>query len=147
MLNRGRNLYLFPNAFLMDNPSSQIRTLHPVSPDVCEVTVRCIAPVGEAADARAARLRKFEDFYLTTGMATSDDLAALEATHEGGRARAARWNDFGRGVRAVRRGAEDTDGAAIGLVPQSMTLNWDHEALYHGFYRFWRQRLLERGAA
>jgi benzoate/toluate 1,2-dioxygenase alpha subunit len=147
MLNRGRNLYLFPNVFLMDNPSSQIRTLHPVSPDICEVTVRCIAPVGEAADARAARLRKFEDFYLTTGMATSDDLAALEATHAGGFARAARWNEFARGMRDIRRGAQDTDGAGIGLVPQSMTANWDHEALYHGFYRFWKQRLVESAAS
>jgi benzoate/toluate 1,2-dioxygenase alpha subunit len=147
MLNRGRNLYVFPNAFIMDNPSSQIRTLQPISPDVCEVTVRCIAPVGEPAEARAARLRKFEDFYLTTGMATSDDLAALEATHTGAAGTAARWNDFARGTNAIRRGAEDTDGAGIGLVPQSMTPNWDHEALYHGFYRFWKQRLLEGGYA
>jgi hypothetical protein len=28
-----------------------------------------------------------------------------------------------------------------------MTPNWDHEALYHGFYRFWKQRLLEGGYA
>ena len=146
MLNRGRNLYLFPNVFLMDNPSSQIRTLHALSPDVCEVTVRCIAPVGEAPEARAARLRKFEDFYLTTGMATSDDLAALEATHEGARGTAARWNDFARGVKSVRRGAEDTDGGKIGSVPQTMNQSWDHEALYHGFYRFWKDRLLQRGA-
>ncbi|MFM9968970.1 MAG: SRPBCC family protein, partial [Burkholderiales bacterium] len=143
MLNRGRNLYLFPNVFIMDNPSSQIRTLNPIAPGVCEVTVRCVAPVGEAPDARAARLRKFEDFYLTSGMATSDDLAALEAVHSGGAARAARWNDFSRGMTAIRRGAEDTDGAGIGLAPDLMTPNWDHEALYHGFYRVWKQRLLE----
>jgi benzoate/toluate 1,2-dioxygenase subunit alpha len=143
MLNRGRNLFVFPNVFIMDNPSSQIRTLQPVAPGVCEVTVRCVAPIGEAPDARAARLRKFEDFYLTTGMATSDDLAALEAVHTGGAARAARWNEFARGATAARRGAEDTDGASIGLVPQLMTPNWDHEALYHGFYRFWRDRLAE----
>jgi benzoate/toluate 1,2-dioxygenase alpha subunit len=145
MLNRGRNLFLFPNVFIMDNPSSQVRTLQPLAPDLCEVTVRCIAPIGEPADARAARLRKFEDFYLTTGMATSDDLAALEAVHTGSNGRAARWNDLSRGATAIRRGAEDTDGARIGLVPQLMTPNWDHEALYHGFYRFWQERLLSGG--
>jgi hypothetical protein len=48
-------------------------------------------------------------------------------------------------MRALRRGAEDTDGAAIGLIPQTMTPNWDHETLYHGFYRFWKERLLEFG--
>ncbi|MFM9972068.1 MAG: aromatic ring-hydroxylating oxygenase subunit alpha [Burkholderiales bacterium] len=142
MLNRGRNLYLFPNVFIMDNPSSQIRTINPIAPGICEVTVRCVAPVGEAADLRAARLRKFEDFYLTSGMATSDDLAALEAVHSGGAARAARWNDFSRGMTAIRHGSEDTDGARIGLAPESMTPNWDHEALYHGFYRVWKERLL-----
>lgn len=146
MLNRGRNLFLFPNVFIMDNPSTQIRTLNPVAPGVCEVTVRCVAPVGEAPDARAARLRKFEDFYLTSGMATSDDLAALEAVHAGGAARAARWNDFSRGTTAIRRGAEDADGAGIGLTPDLMTPNWDHEALYHGFYRTWKERLLAGGA-
>jgi benzoate/toluate 1,2-dioxygenase alpha subunit len=142
MLNRGRNLYLFPNAFVMDNPSTQIRTLQPVAPGVCEVTVRCVAPVGEPADARSARLRKFEDFYLTSGMATSDDLAALEAVQAGSEARAARWNELSRGATVVRRGREDADGARIGLVPQMMSPNWDHETVYHGFYRFWQQRLL-----
>jgi len=146
MLNRGRNLYLFPNVFIMDNPSSQIRTLQPIAPGICEVTVRCVAPVGEAPDARAARLRKFEDFYLTTGMASSDDLAALEAVHAGSDARSARWNDFARGMMAMRHGAEDTDGAGIGLTPETMTTNWDHEALYQGFYRSWKQRLMEGGA-
>ena len=146
MLNRGRNLYLFPNVFIMDNPSTQIRTLLPIAPGICEVTVRCVAPVGEAPEARAARLRKFEDFYLTTGMASSDDLAALESTHSGSEARAAQWNDFARGVGAIRQGAEDTDGAGIGVTPEIMTPNWDHEAIYQGFYRNWRQRLLE-GAA
>ena len=143
MLNRGRNLYLFPNVFIMDNPSSQVRTIQPIAPGVCEVTVRCIAPVGEAPEARAARLRKFEDFYLTTGMASSDDLAALEAVHSGSEARAVRWNDFSRGQGAIRHGAADTDGAGIGLVPDLMTPNWDHEALYQGFYRTWMQRLLD----
>ena len=85
---------------------------------------------------------KFEDFYLTTGMATSDDLAALESTHLGGLGRAARWNDYARGQTAVLRGAQDTDGAKIGSEPQAMTQNWDHEVMYHGFYRYWREALL-----
>ena len=80
------------------------------------------------------------------GMASSDDLAALESTHSGSEARAAQWNDFARGVGAIRQGAEDTDGAGIGVTPEIMTPNWDHEAIYQGFYRNWRQRLLE-GAA
>jgi len=142
MINRGRNLYLFPNLLLMDNPSTQIRTIQPIAPDRSEVTVRCVAPVGESKAARSARLRKFEDFYLTTGMATSDDLAALESTHVGGYGRTARWNDFARGANAhVKHGAEDTDGAGIGSAPDAMTGNWDHEIMYRGFYRNWLRRL------
>ncbi len=145
MINRGRNLYLFPNLLLMDNPSSQIRTIQPVSCDRAEVTVRCVAPIGESKAARTARLRKFEDFYLTTGMATSDDLAALEATHVGGYGKTARWNDFARGAKAnIMHGAEDKDAASIGSEPAASTNNWDHEIMYRGFYRNWQQRLLER---
>ena len=147
MLRRGRNLYLFPNVLLMDNPSTQVRTIQPLSPDRAEVTVRCIAPVGESREARAARLRKFEDFYLPTGMATSDDVAALEAAHAGGYGQAARWNDLARGATAVMHGGENRDAAAIGCTPETSSPNWDHEALYRGFFRNWRQRLLEHAAA
>ena len=73
----GKKPAVFPNVALMDNPSTQIRRVRPISPDRTEVTVYCIAHVGEDDEARAARLRKFEDFYLTAGMATSDDMAAL----------------------------------------------------------------------
>ena len=42
---------------------------------------------------------------------------------------------------------DHADGAGIGLVPDLMTSNWDHEALYHGFYRVWKERLLAAAAA
>ena len=145
MLYRTRNLFMFPNAFLMDNPSTQIRTMRPISAHVCEVTVRCIAPVGESREARAARLRKFEDFYLTTGMATSDDLAALEAVHEGSRATHAPWNTFARGVKALKRSGEGELNMSQ-EPPEVSTANWDHEVIYHGFYRTWRD-LIQKGQA
>jgi benzoate/toluate 1,2-dioxygenase alpha subunit len=142
ILERGRNLAVFPNVMIMDNPSTQIRKVKPMGPDRFEVTVYCIAPVGESAEARAARLRKFEDFYLTSGMATSDDVAALEDTFEGGMARAAGWNDFGRGFAVMTEGA-DEDAAAIGCAPRTSMANWDFETLYHGFYRHWRKVMAE----
>jgi len=129
-------LFMFPNAFLMDNPSTQIRTMRPLSANVCEVTVRCIAPVGESVQARSARLRKFEDFYLTTGMATSDDLAALESVQEGGRASNAPWNHFARGIGAVHTKGEG-ELMMSSHRPEYTTQNWDHEVIYHGFYRTW----------
>ena len=137
ILNRGRNLYIFPNVMLMDNPSTQIRVLKPLAADRCDVTVYCIAPRGESDVARAARLRKFEDFYLTAGMATSDDIAALEECHEGSLGRLSRWNDFNRGMHEMIVGADD-DARALGFEPASCTHNWDHETLFHGMYRRWR---------
>ena len=145
ILNRGRNLYLFPNVMLMDNPSTQIRILKPLSPDRCDVTVYCIAPKGESREARAARLRKFEDFYLTAGMATSDDIAALEDCHDGSYASYNRWNEFNRGLGDVIDGADD-GAKALGFEPATSALNWDHETLFHGMYRQW-SKMMSNGSA
>src|SRR3546814_4369123 len=62
MNGRIRNLELFPNVFLMDQTSTQIRIIRPISVDETEVTTYCIAPVGESDDARALRIRQYEDF-------------------------------------------------------------------------------------
>jgi benzoate/toluate 1,2-dioxygenase alpha subunit len=140
ILNRGRNLYLFPNVMLMDNPSTQIRLLKPIAPDRSEVTVYCIAPIGESKKARYARLRKFEDFYLTAGMATSDDIAALEETQVGSRAELSRWNEFHRGFSQMVEGA-DEHARKIGFTPASSSPDWDHETLFHGFYRHWLKKM------
>jgi len=145
ILNRGRNLYLFPNVMLMDNPSTQIRVMKPVSADRTEVTVYCIAPRGESEQARFARLRKFEDFYLTAGMATSDDISALEQTQAGAFGRASRWNEFTRGLAHMIQGA-DEDAKALGFDPVTTSPDWDHETLFHGMYRRWRDLMCDEGA-
>lgn len=146
IFNRGRNLCLWPNVMLMDNPSTQIRYLRPISPSRAEVTVYCIAPKGESKKARAARLRKFEDFYLTAGMATSDDMAALEGCQDGSWGRTAPWNEFTRGVGEELMGA-DEDAKALGFEPEISCPNWDHEVFYHGFYRNWLTQMTREGAA
>ncbi|NQU71819.1 MAG: Rieske 2Fe-2S domain-containing protein, partial [Rhodospirillales bacterium] len=143
ILNRGRNLYLFPNMLLMDNPSTQIRLMKPVSPGMVEVTVYCIAPIGESREARTARLRKFEDFYLTAGMATSDDIAALEDCHDGSFATASRWNEFNRGLSEMIKGG-DEDAKILGFEPETTSPDWDHETLFHGMYRQW-SKLMTNG--
>ncbi|WP_299454318.1 Rieske 2Fe-2S domain-containing protein [uncultured Pigmentiphaga sp.] len=137
MIGMGRNLYLFPNMLLFDQPSTQIRILRPLSPDRTEVRIQCIAPRGESAQARAARLRKFVDFYLPTGMATSDDIAALEDTAIGGEARISRWNDYGRGEMATVPGKQCKSLLDIGCEAVAASDNWDHEVFYQGYYRHW----------
>ncbi len=140
ILNRGRNLYLFPNVMLMDNPSTQIRVVKPVSPSLTEVTVYCIAPKGESRTARAARLRKFEDFYLTAGMATSDDAAALEAIQDASCGPRSQWNDMTRGLSDLVAGP-DPDARKLGFEPAASCPDWEHEGMLHGFYRAWLERL------
>lgn len=137
MLGRGRNLYLFPNMLLMDQPSTQIRVFRPISAELAEVRIQCIAPRGESAQARASRLRKFLDFYLPTGMATSDDIAALEDTALGSHGRKSRWNDFSRGVKQAMPGDQCEELMAIGCHAVSVSRNWDHDVFYHGYFRHW----------
>ena len=60
---------------LPDGPVlTQIRHFRPIAPDKTEVTIYCIAPKGESAEARAHRIRQYEDFFNASGMATPDDL-------------------------------------------------------------------------
>ena len=145
MLRRGRNLIVFPNLMINDFAATQIRIFRPVSVDETEVTIYCLAPSEESREARYARLRKFEDFFMSSGMATSDDVAALEAAHEGSRGRLVRWSDFQRGLPTMVRGPDDVAEQG-GFRPESSNSSWDHETLYYSFYRSWRRHLeaLER---
>ncbi|MEX0870669.1 MAG: Rieske 2Fe-2S domain-containing protein, partial [Aquisalimonadaceae bacterium] len=107
MLRRGRNLMVFPNLVLNDLASTHLRVHRPLGPGLTEITIWCIAPVGEPREARIARVRKFEDFFLVSGMATSDDLVSMDVAHGGARARGARWNEFLRGMDSVVEGPDE----------------------------------------
>jgi benzoate/toluate 1,2-dioxygenase alpha subunit len=145
MLRRGRNLCVFPNLVLNDLASTHMRSHRPLSADRCEVTIWCIAPIGEPAAARAARLRKFEDFFLVTGMATSDDVVSLDVAHAGCYGRHARWTEFGRGLTTMVDGP-DEEARRLGIAPLTSNVGWDLETPYHGLYRYWRDMLTEGSA-
>src|SRR5260370_9795951 len=98
MIQRSRNLCLYPNVYLMDQFSSQIRTYRPISVDKTEVTIYCIAPKGESDEARARRIRQYEDFFNASGMATPDDLEEFRSCQIGYMASSAKWNDLSRGA-------------------------------------------------
>jgi benzoate/toluate 1,2-dioxygenase alpha subunit len=146
MLRRGRNLFLFPNVHLMDQSSTQIRVLIPHGPDRTEVRVYCIAPKGESREARAARMRKFEDFFMVTGMATPDDMAALEDVQRGAHGLAAPWNRIERGHHMMVQ-APDKAAADIGANITSANAKWENETLFYGFYRRWAEAVgIEAGS-
>tara|TARA_R110000787_G_scaffold107589_1_gene215598 strand:- start:50 stop:1372 length:1323 start_codon:yes stop_codon:yes gene_type:complete len=140
MLRRGRNLIVYPSLMINDFAATQIRIFRPLSVNETEVTIYCLAPSEESREARYARLRKFEDFFMASGMATSDDVTALEATHEGSRGRVARWGEFHRGMGTMIAGPDDVAEEG-GFMPETSNTSWDHETLYYSFYRQWRQQV------
>jgi benzoate/toluate 1,2-dioxygenase alpha subunit len=140
MLRRGRNLIVYPSLMINDFAATQIRIFRPISANETEVTIYCLAPADESREARYARLRKFEDFFMASGMATSDDVMALEATHDGSRGRRAKWGEFHRGMGTMIGGPDDVAEEG-GFNPETSNDSWDHETLYYSFYRQWEKQV------
>jgi benzoate/toluate 1,2-dioxygenase alpha subunit len=74
-----RNLGVYPNVYLMDQFSTQIRVVRPIAVDKTEVTIYCFGPGGESAADRTLRIRQYEDFFNVSGMGTPDDLEEFRA--------------------------------------------------------------------
>jgi benzoate/toluate 1,2-dioxygenase subunit alpha len=136
MISVARNLCLYPNVYLMDQFSSQIRQFRPVAVDQTEVTIHCIAPKGESDAARAARIRRYEDFFNATGMATPDDLEEFRSSHKGFMARNAPWNDMSRGSTHWIKGPDD-DAKALGINPVLSGVRVEDEGLYTVMHSHW----------
>ncbi|MEX3931585.1 benzoate 1,2-dioxygenase large subunit [Paraburkholderia phymatum] len=136
MIQNSRNLCLYPNVYLMDQFGSQIRVLKPLSVNKTEVTIYCIAPKGESDEARARRIRQYEDFFNVSGMATPDDLEEFRACQQGYAARAVEWNDMCRGSTHWIEGA-DEGAQKIGLKPLLSGVKTEDEGLYTIQHRYW----------
>lgn len=136
MLGKSRNLCLYPNVYLMDQFSSQIRIVRPIAVDKTEVTIYCIAPKGEAQEARTRRLRQYEDFFNATGMATPDDLEEFRSCQHGYKARLVKWNDMSRGATHWIEGPDAT-ADLIGLKPEMSCIKTEDEGLYIGQHEYW----------
>jgi benzoate/toluate 1,2-dioxygenase alpha subunit len=136
MIERSRNLCLYPNVYLMDQFGSQIRVLRPISVDKTETTIYCIAPKGESAEARARRIRQYEDFFNVSGMATPDDLEEFRACQAGYAGSAMKWNDMCRGSEHWIEGA-DAAAEEIGLKPVMSGVKTEDEGLYTVQHRYW----------
>ena len=140
MIERSRNLCLYPNVYLMDQFGSQIRVLRPLAVDKTEVTIYCIAPKGESAEARSRRIRQYEDFFNVSGMATPDDLEEFRACQEGFAAKTIEWNDMCRGSEHWIDGADDA-AKEIGLKPVLSGLKTEDEGLYTVQHRYWLETM------
>src|SRR5258708_40189928 len=79
MVENLRNLCLYPNLYLMDQMSSQLRVTRPLAVDKTEVTIYCIAPKNEPAEQRVRRIRQYEDFFNASGTAAPHELEEFRA--------------------------------------------------------------------
>lgn len=140
MIHHSRNLCLYPNVYLMDQFGSQVRLLRPISVNKTEVTIYCIAPKGESAEARARRIRQYEDFFNVSGMATPDDLEEFRACQEGYTGRALEWNDMSRGSTHWIDGP-DAAAQAINLNPVMSGVKTEDEGLYTVQHRYWLEEM------
>jgi benzoate/toluate 1,2-dioxygenase alpha subunit len=140
---RGRHMTIFPNLLLNDLASTHLRTYRPLAVNRMETMIWCIAPVGEPQHMRAARLRKFEDFFLPSGMATPDDVAIAESAHKASFAYDSKWTNMSRGI-DFKIDGPDAAARELGMTPQASSNSWDHEIAMQGVYRRWLQ-MLEHG--
>lgn len=140
MVSRSKNLCLYPNVYLMDQFSSQIRHYRPLAVDKTEVTIYCIAPRGEGAEYRSRRIRQYEDFFNASGMATPDDLEEFRACQIGYMGKAAMWNDLSRGAKHWIQGP-DEGAAAIGMKPLMSGAKTEDEGLFAVQHRYWMETM------
>lgn len=132
-----RNLCLYPNVYLMDQFSTQIRVTRPIDVNKTEVTIYCWAPKGESAENRAIRLRQYEDFFNVTGMGTADDLEEFRACQEGyGAASSAPWNDLSRGAPLWIKGP-DENAKKLGINPLLSGERSEDEGLFVCQHDYW----------
>ena len=134
-----RNLGLYPNVYLMDQFSTQIRVVRPLGVDKTEVTIYCFAPKGESAEDRALRIRQYEDFFNVTGMGTPDDLEEFRACQVG-YAGSDLWNDLSRGAARWIEGP-DANATAIGLNPLLSGERSEDEGLFVRQHEYWAEAM------
>jgi benzoate/toluate 1,2-dioxygenase subunit alpha len=146
---KARNAEIFPNMQIADSITLMLRTFRPVAVDRTEMRSYCLAPVGEAAELRAWRLRQFEDFFNPGGMATPDDTVVYEESQGGFGARPISFlQGYSRGMAMMEEGPNDV-ALAIGIRPAVSVKGrfaLYNEVAFHAPYREWA-RLMQAGIA
>ena len=140
MLVNSRNLCLYPNLYLMDQFSTQIRVVRPISLTQTEVTIYCFGHKGESQADREKRIRQYEDFFNVSGMGTPDDLEEFRNCQLSFHGGDAKWNDLSRGATHWVKGA-DEHAEAIGLKPLLSGVRAEDEGLFVIQHEHWRDTM------
>lgn len=139
-----RNVSVFPNVQFAENAALQMRIIRPLDVDRTEMVTYCLAPRGEAREARIARIRQYEDFFNPSGFATPDDTTAYEDCQDGNRSDALAWHQgYMRGMAAVKKGADEF-ARELGIEPLTSIygpFSLGDETVFHQTYRYWRDRI------
>ncbi|HLG70310.1 MAG TPA: aromatic ring-hydroxylating dioxygenase subunit alpha [Chloroflexota bacterium] len=99
MADRSRHLIIFPNLLFQDSHTGmRFRQVWPVAPDAVEVLQTDLVPRDESAELRAYRLEWSRAFLGPGGLATPDDVEALESCQAGFGALESEWSDVSRGM-------------------------------------------------
>jgi p-cumate 2,3-dioxygenase subunit alpha len=94
-----RHLLIFPNLAFQDSQSGfRLRQIWPVAPDLIDVLQWDFVPRNERADLRASRMESSLAFLGPGGLATPDDVEALESCQLGFAAEHVEWSDISRGM-------------------------------------------------
>jgi len=145
---KGRSLTVFPNMQIADQTSLNLRTFRPISVNLTEMRVYCLAPIGEAPNRREWRLRQFEDFFNACGLATPDDTVTYEMVQRGCSADNKTYlQGYYRGLGTLQPGASSDSLGEVGVFPaysQHGAFDCSFETALHAHYREWR-RLMEQG--
>jgi p-cumate 2,3-dioxygenase subunit alpha len=101
----GRNLVIFPNLAVIDLIMGiTLRTYYPVAPGYMEVSAWSLQPKDDDPELRRMRQENFLTFWGPAGLATPDDIEALERCQRGFAAHAvAPWSDVSRGMGSERK--------------------------------------------
>lgn len=95
-----RNLVIFPNLVIIDLVMGVVvRKIDPITPDYMEVTAWELVPPEEGDELRKQRLDNFLTFWGPGGLASPDDVEALETCQIGyGGVNELEWSDISRGM-------------------------------------------------
>lgn len=99
MSETSRHICIFPNLIFQDSQTGfRLRQIWPNQPNQIDVLQWDLVPTNEREDLRAARMEYSLSFLGPGGLATPDDLEALEACQKGFGAREVEWSDISRGM-------------------------------------------------
>lgn len=144
---RQRNLTIFPNIQVIDIQSLQLRLWEPLTVDKTRMVSRCLAPIGESAEARTFRIRQYEEFFNAGGLATSDDNVMYELSQQGFKtSMQAPNNPYARGLGVEIDPPNSDEFAVLGLTnavcrSSSAGLEFGDETGIHAGYREWHRLL------